>query len=186
MIHFRAMAGRKKSAMGTTQFINQKMLQEAPIFSKKKIDNSEFKPQHPLTHLVVANNFIVMALANKSLKRRDLEDPNSKEEEIDLKKTITKTSAKIANLFLDPSGNHLLIAVKSALENDSPALYYLHKTWNQPRQLFKFDKILITAVGWNQFNNSLTSTGPILMGTTRGLIFETEISTESTMFSTGL
>ena len=45
---------------------------------------------------------------------------------------------------------------------------------------------LITAVGWNQFNNSLTSTGPILMGTTRGLIFETEISTESTMFSTGL
>ena len=44
---------------------------------------------------------------------------------------------------------------------------------------------LITSVGWNQYNTSLTSTGPILMGTTRGLIFETEISTESTMFSSG-
>ena len=184
MIHFRAMAGRKKSAMGTTQFINQKMLQEAPIFSKKKIDNSEFKPQHPLTHLVVANNFIVMALANKSLKRRDLEDPNSKEEEIDLKKTITKTSAKIANLFLDPSGNHLLIAVKSALENDSPALYYLHKTWNQPRQLFKFDKILITAVGWSNAQKDaldFKKTGPILIGTTVGKILETELNAEESI-----
>ena len=178
------MAGRKKSAMGTTQFINQKMLQEAPIFSKKKIDNSEFKPQHPLTHLVVANNFIVMALANKSLKRRDLEDPNSKEEEIDLKKTITRASAKIANLFLDPSGNHLLIAVKSALENDIPALYYLHKTWSQPRQLFKFDRILITAVGWNNAQKDaldFKKTGPILIGTTIGKILETELNAEESI-----
>ena len=175
------MAGRKKSAMGTTQFINQKMLQEAPIFSKKKIDNSEFKPQHPLTHLVVANNFIVMALANKTLKRRDLEDPNSKEEEIDLKKTIMRTSAKISKLFLDPTGNHLLIAVKSALENDNPALYYLHKTWTQPRQLFKFDKILITAVGWNHAQMDaldIKKTGPILIGTTVGKILETELNAE--------
>ena len=176
-----AMAGRKKSAMGTTQFINQKMLQEAPIFSKKKIDNSEFKPQHPLTHLVVANNFIVMALANKTLKRRDLEDPTSKEEEIDLKKTIMRTSAKISKLFLDPTGNHLLIAVKSALENDNPALYYLHKTWTQPRQLFKFDKILITAVGWNHAQMDaldIKKTGPILIGTTVGKILETELNAE--------
>ena len=175
------MAGRKKSAMGTTQFINQKMLQEAPIFSKKKIDNSEFKPQHPLTHLVVANNFIVMALKNKTLKRRDMADQNSKEEEIDLKKTIMRASAKIAKLFLDPTGNHLLIAVKSALENDNPALYYLHKTWTQPRQLLKFDKILITAVGWNNAQSNtldLKKTGPILIGTTVGKILETELNAE--------
>ena len=173
------MAGRKKSSMGTTQFINQKMLEEAPIFIRKKIDN--FKPQHPLTHLVVANNFIVMALANKTLKRIDMEEQNPKEEEIDLKKTITRASAKIAKLFLDPSGNHLLIAVKSALENDNPALYYLHKAWSQPKQLFKFDKILISAVGWNNAPRDALDykkTGPILIGTTVGKILETELNAE--------
>ena len=80
-------------------------------------------------------------------------------------------------LFLDPTGNHLLIAVKSALENDNPALYYLHKTWTQPRQLFKFDKILITAVGWNNAQRDtldFKKTGPILVGTTVGKILEND------------
>ena len=55
---------------------------------------------------------------------------------------------------------------------------------SKPKMSTKIRGHLITAVAWNQYNTSLTSTGPILMGTTRGLIFETEISTESTMFST--
>ena len=179
------MAGGNRSVMGTTQFIKQKMLQETPIFSKKRID---FKPQHPLTHLVVANNFTVMALANRTLMRIDQSASSPKAEEVDLKKTIARSSAKIANLFLDPSGTHLLIAVKAALENDNPALFYLHKTWHQPRQLFKFDKTLITGVGWNygqrEEGEVEKTTGPILIGTSLGKVIETELTAEEGLLGT--
>ena len=61
MTHPVTMAG-----MGTTQFINQKLLEETPIFSKKRVD---FTPQHPITHLVAANGCVVMAMANRVLIR---------------------------------------------------------------------------------------------------------------------
>ena len=54
------------AGMGTTQFINQKLLEETPIFSKKRV---EFTPQHPITHLVAANGCVVMAMANRVLIR---------------------------------------------------------------------------------------------------------------------
>ena len=54
------------AGMGTTQFINQKLLEETPIFSKKRVD---FTPQHPITHLVAANGCVVMAMANRVLIR---------------------------------------------------------------------------------------------------------------------
>lgn len=45
----------------------------------------------------------------------------------------------------------------------------------------------ITAVGWNFGNSSETNSGPILLGTSRGLIFETEIGLEGEkIFATNL
>ena len=41
--------------------------------------------------------------------------------------------AKISNLFLDPSGHHLLISLKSSETEAGPSLYYLHTKWQQPR-----------------------------------------------------
>ena len=49
-------------ATGTTQFMHQKLVEETPIFSKQRVN---FSPTHPLTHLAVANNNIVMAMANR-------------------------------------------------------------------------------------------------------------------------
>ena len=165
-------------AASTTQFINQKLLEESPIFSKTRV---AFTPTYPLTHLVVANNNIVMAMANKTLIRIDSE--HGKQEEIDLTKTIS--GAKISALFLDPTGTHLLISLKSNDVDVQPELYYLHKKWSKPRPCSKFRGSLVSSVGWNYGprDNSASSTGPILAGTTLGIIIETELNSDERFFS---
>ena len=47
--------------------------------------------------------------------------------------------AKISNLFLDPSGHHLLISLKSSETEAGPSLYYLHTKWQQPRLIVVVD-----------------------------------------------
>jgi len=164
----------------TTQFMNQKLQEETPIFSKTRVD---FTPTHPLTHLVVSNSHIVMALANRTLIRIDQEAPGgSKQEELDLSKTIQ--GAKISNLFLDPSGHHLLISLKSSEAEAGPSLYYLHTKWQQPKPCNKFKGTLVSAVGWAQGQVG-ASTGPLLAGTTLGLIIEAELTSDERFFSMG-
>ena len=60
-------------ATGTTQFMHQKLVEETPIFSKQRVN---FSPTHPLTHLAVANNNIVMAMANRFVQAMILEIQN--------------------------------------------------------------------------------------------------------------
>ena len=168
------------SCVGTTQFINQKLLEEHPIFSKTRVD---FTPKHPLTHLVVANNNIVMAMANKTLIRIDRSGGSGggRQEEIDLTKTVQ--GGKISSLFLDPTGCHLLIACKPTDVEGSPELYYLPKCWTKPRPCAKFKGTLVTSVGWNYSSKERNSTGTILAGSALGIIIETELSTDDTFFS---
>ena len=166
------------SYVGTTQFINQKLLEEHPIFSKTRVD---FTPKHPLTHLVVSNNNIVMAMANKTLIRIDREAGGGRPEEIDLTKTVS--GVKISSLFLDPTGRHLLIACKPTDVEGSPELYYLPKSWSKPRPCTKFKGTLVTSVGWNYNNTEKNTTGTILAGSALGLIIETELSSDDTFFS---
>lgn len=40
----------------------------------------------------------------------------------------------------------------------------------------------ITAVGWNRLNFTPQNSGPILLGTSKGLIFEVEINSEPDQF----
>ena len=56
----------------------------------------------------------------------------------------------------------------------------------KPRLSSKIRGHLITAVAWNMQNTSQLSTSTILMGNTRGLIFEAELSTETGVFSSGI
>ena len=169
------------SCVGTTQFINQKLLEEHPIFSKTRVD---FTPKHPLTHLVVANNNIVMAMANKTLIRIDRSGAGGSgggQEELDLTKTVA--GGKISSPFLDPTGCHLLIACKPTDVEGSPELYYLPKCWTKPRPCVKFKGTLVTSVGWNYSNKERNSTGTILAGSALGIIIETELSSDDTFFS---
>jgi len=94
----------------------------------------------------------------------------------------------MSGLFLDPLGHHLLITLAPRHgENPLPELFYLHRKTTKLKQAGKFKGHEITAVGWNFSNASETSTGPILLGTSKGLIFETEIGLETDkIFNTSL
>jgi vacuolar protein sorting-associated protein 18 len=108
---------------------------------------------------------------------------------------------KISKLFLDPTGSHLLIAtvpvapVTPTNVSTAAELYYLNKNSTKPKVIskvgffnvvdcvlfllfFQFRGIEITAVAYNYENQSETTTGSILLGSSKGLIFETELSVE--------
>lgn len=130
--------------------------------------------------------------------------------EIDLSKFAT--NMKVTGLFLDPMSYHLLIAMipKYGNTNLPPELWYLHKKTAKLKQVIiifamdfffililiqpcsflqagKFKGHEITAVGWNFYSTTESSSGPILLGTSKGLIFETEIGLDGDkIFNTSL
>lgn len=77
-------------------------------------------------------------------------------------------------MFLDPLGNHLLIALSTKVVGTPPELLYLHRRSNKPKKIERFRDHEITAVAFNPNNQSEMTTGSILIGTSKGLIFETE------------
>lgn len=50
-----------------------KLEEDPPMFSKSKLD---FNPSDRITHLVVSNNYLVLAMANNMLFRIDLSNPS--------------------------------------------------------------------------------------------------------------
>ncbi|KAK9295713.1 hypothetical protein QLX08_010050 [Tetragonisca angustula] len=170
--------------ISTAGFIQMKFQDDGPIFIKQKVN---FLPPDKILHLVVNNNIIVIAMANNLLLRIDMKHPDSPEE-IDISKFAM--NMKMSAMFLDPLGNHLLIALISKSQeppNSPPELYYLHRKTTKLKQASKFKGHEITAVGWNYSNSSETTTGPILLGTSKGLIFETEIGLDGDkIFNTSL
>ncbi|KAF3420783.1 hypothetical protein E2986_04403 [Frieseomelitta varia] len=178
--------------ISTAGFIQMKFQDDGPIFIKQKVN---FLPPDKILHLVVNNNIIVIAMANNLLLRIDMKHPDSPEadtrcsfSEIDISKFAM--NMKMSAMFLDPLGNHLLIALISKSQeppNSPPELYYLHRKTTKLKQASKFKGHEITAVGWNYSNSSETTTGPILLGTSKGLIFETEIGLDGDkIFNTSL
>lgn len=163
-------------------FIQMKLQDDGPIFTKQKVN---FLPSDRILHLSVSSNTIVIAMANNILLRIDMKQPD-KTEEIDISKYTM--SMKMSALFLDPTGYHLLIAlVPKHGDNPSPELIYLHRKTTKLKQAGKFKGHEITAVGWNFSNTSETTSGPILLGTAKGLIFETEIGLDTEkIFNTSL
>jgi len=87
-------------------------------------------------------------------------------------------------MFLDPTGHHLIIALvpKSATAGVSPDFLYIHCLESpqaqqvKVRRIEKFKDHEITAVAFNPYHGNESTTGSILLGTSRGLIFETELN----------
>ncbi|VEN49875.1 unnamed protein product [Callosobruchus maculatus] len=163
--------------MSSLGFINMALEQDIPIFTKSKKD---FKPSDKITHAAIANKHLVLALANGTLFRMNLQ--NQQQSEIPLTKYTM--SCKLTNLFLDPTGNHLLISLSPRSQDGGPELLYLSKKSEKLRTTTKFRGNEFTEVAWNNMNESESTTGPILLGTTKGLIFETEIVLEGDKFFT--
>ncbi|XP_063971923.1 vacuolar protein sorting-associated protein 18 homolog [Diachasmimorpha longicaudata] len=160
--------------ISTAGFIQMKLQDEEPIFIRQRVN---FRPPENILHLAVSNDLIIIAMANNHILRIDVKNPEKKEK-IDVSKGMAHM--KMTGLFLDPLGNHALLAMAPKNgENPPSELFYLHRTATKLKPAGKFRGHEITAVGWNFSNTSDTTSGPILLGTSKGLIFETEISLDA-------
>lgn len=97
---------------------------------------------------------------------------------------FVQANTKLSNIFLDPLGQHLLLAFAARNKEGYPELIYLHRSRSKPKSVSKSKNYEVTEVGWNYENKSVTTTGPILLGTSHGLLLETELEADNDkMFS---
>lgn len=88
---------------------------------------------------------------------------------------------KISNIFVDTTGHHLIISLVPKSAGVSSDFLYVHSTETptaqdlRDRRIERFKDHEITAVAFNMYHGNESSTGSILLGTSRGLIFETEL-----------
>ena len=60
--------------------------------------------------------------------------------------------------------------------------YYLHRNWKKPKIMTKMKGIIVSSVAWDRNNTDLLTTNDILIGTTKGRIFETSIEANDKAF----
>ncbi|KAH3742880.1 vacuolar protein sorting protein 18 [Pelomyxa schiedti] len=141
------------------------------VFKLAKLQSISSVPLHTkgLIQVVLANNVLVLACHNKNIVHIDLSDTSGGREPI-IKDIIIPTpkgdDSQISKIFLDPTGNHLLISLESD-EN-----YYLHSSFNKPKPLPRCKGVRIESVAWDLQNTDARSTKEFLVGTNQGRIFE--------------
>lgn len=135
-----------------------------------------FKPIADINHMAVSNNLLIVIMGNHVL--RMTLSPNAPP--VDEVKPLN-SDYTVLKIFLDPQGSHLLLSVirRAPAVGSSvaqPELWYLNRSMQEPRKCDRFRGHEVTAVGFNHATGSDASTGAILLGTSRGLLFETELS----------
>ncbi|XP_016939346.1 vacuolar protein sorting-associated protein 18 homolog [Drosophila suzukii] len=139
-----------------------------------------------LMHLAVSRNwlFCLMGTPERTTLLRFFLPRAIPPGEAALEKYTSGSGYKITRMFLDPTGHHLIIALvpKSATAGVSPDFLYIHCLESpqaqqvKVRRIEKFKDHEITAVAFNPYHGNESTTGSILLGTSRGLIFETELN----------
>ncbi|CAG4937283.1 unnamed protein product [Parnassius apollo] len=160
--------------MTSSGYINMQMDDNTPMFSKQKMN---FNPSDYITHVAVASDYLVLAMANGKLFRLDLKMPDQNEE-IHYAKFV-QPNTKLSNIFLDPLGHHLLLAFSARNKDGNPELVYLHRARSKLKSVSKSRNYEVTEVGWNYENKSSSTTGPILLGTSHGHLLETELEADN-------
>eukprot|EP00794_Sanderia_malayensis_P016888 gene16888-18594_t len=146
-------------------YVSVKTEAEQPMFKRER---KNYRPVASIVDFAISNNFAAIALENNQINRLDFYNPS----EIDSVDITKRTDDQIHKIFLDPSGRHMIVCMKS-LES-----FYLGRNNKKPKVLQKFKTHQIDSIGWNKVNMNETTTGEILIGTSKGLIFETEIEAE--------
>ncbi|XP_068725314.1 vacuolar protein sorting-associated protein 18 homolog isoform X1 [Montipora capricornis] len=157
----------------STGYVEVKSEDEVPIFRRQKIN---FRPPSNIVDVAVSSNMVAIALSNNELMRLDLSNP-SEIDRIDITKRVDDS---IHAIFMDPTARHLIVCMKSQES------FYLARDSKKPKPLAKMKGHLINAVAWNKSKLTESSTQTILLGTTKGLIFQTEVEPEEKFFQGGL
>lgn len=112
-------------------YVKIKKSDEREIFQKSKM-NLNLPAQ--IVHLCVSNDWLVILMSNQLLFRLNLKHPD-KQSEVFLEKFIT--GQRVAKMFLDPTGSHLLLALTPKSSGYSSELMYLNKNSNKPKIVTK-------------------------------------------------
>jgi hypothetical protein len=86
---------------------------------------------------------------------------------------------RIVGVFLDPYGQHALISVASKHGDAQPELLYSSGKSLKFKQSSRARGFEVTAVAWNHLSDSAATTGPLLLGTSKGMVFECEFLAET-------
>lgn len=80
--------------------------------------------------------------------------------------TLTKytQTGRLTNLFLDHTGNHLLLTFAPKSVENSSELVYLARKSTKLKPSTRFRGHEITEIAWNILNESEATTGSILLG----------------------
>lgn len=148
-----------RSAPISSGYVTAPIEEDVKIFTRQKIN---FTPPRAITHMVASNNMLMIAMADKTLLRINRDQPDQRNE-------IRFNEEKIYKMFLDPSGQHLIVST------EAQDVLYVGRKSRKAKHLTKMKGHLIDSVGWNKTNRSDTTTTEILLGTSRGCIFETLI-----------
>eukprot|EP01113_Clastostelium_recurvatum_P023090 TRINITY_DN2761_c0_g1_i3.p1 TRINITY_DN2761_c0_g1~~TRINITY_DN2761_c0_g1_i3.p1 ORF type:complete len:987 (-),score=308.24 TRINITY_DN2761_c0_g1_i3:8-2968(-) len=141
---------------------------EEPMITLEKV---EYKP-NGLQYMAVCNEMLVMALNNNHIIRLNLESPQDLED-IEISR---RSEDKIHKIFLDPTGSHLLISM--ANEDN----YYIHSSWKKPKLIPKLKGHVITSMAWDMYHQNSTTSVSVLLGTSRGRLYETTIEATEKRF----
>ncbi|XP_063381072.1 vacuolar protein sorting-associated protein 18 homolog [Cydia fagiglandana] len=160
--------------MTSSGFINMQLEDNTPMFAKQKM---KFNPTDSITHVAVASDYLVLAMANGKLFRMDLKRPDQNEE-LQYSKFV-QPNTRLTGIFLDPLGYHLLLAFAARNKDGNPELVYLHRRSSKLKSVTKSRNYEVTEVCWNNENTSEVTTGPFLLGTSQGHILETELEADS-------
>ncbi|KAJ1802442.1 tethering complex subunit, partial [Coemansia sp. RSA 2599] len=139
--------------------------EDAPIFS---LDTVQFQVPNKIISLAVSNDVLVLIIEGAKVLRIKLQEAHNILE-VDI--PINPASLRACNVFLDPTGRHLLLSTPQG-EN-----FYHFEGWDQMKPLAKFKSMEVTAIAWNgtAWLTGKSSTKTVLFGTHDGKIYETEL-----------
>lgn len=136
------------------------------IFSLQRLDWSKQAAgqdgNRELRKMAIGNNVLVVATANCTLLRRNL-DSNGLEEEIDISRGKQDS---IEHVFIDPTGNHVIVTLTNG-DN-----FYLHSRSTRPKKFSSKLQGNIESVAFDRLNGTESTTRSFLAGTSTGCIYE--------------
>ncbi|KAJ2617198.1 tethering complex subunit [Coemansia sp. RSA 1365] len=114
-------------------------VEDAPIFS---LDTVQFQVPNKIISLAVSNDVLVLVIEGAKILRIKLQEAHNI---IEADVPVAPTTLRACNVFLDPTGRHLLLSTPQG-EN-----FYYYEGWDHAKPLSKFKNMEITAVAWNGF-----------------------------------
>lgn len=155
--------------------------EEDPIFRVIQLEWRPTAEQREIVAMATASDIVLVACSNNAvvwIKTHYSESPHPRcEVETYEHIAISKRGDDaIHKVFLDPSGSHALVGMKSGQN------YYIHAQKLKPILCQKIKGVLLESVAWNTRAVSENSTKNILIGSSNGLIYEALIEERDKTF----